>query len=323
MTVLPVVYSTVDAVALGPEIEKRFAFPSPFHCELLARGMNDVYMVIGGDKRYAARLWRASRRTEREVTYELDFLDFLRGEGIPVIPPVKGKSGARHFSVEAPDGLRWVALFEWAKGDPFAAAPSTTLAGQMGELIGELQFKAKRFVRAKERPLDPAGRLRARFPHIARLSSYRPDHLALFRRAADALTKALDGLNDPALLGATHGDSTASNFFITDGKVTILDFETCGYGFLSHELASFYWSTGKNGIDPAIAQAFIDGADRARPRSKEERDLFPLFVTNKVFDFLGGFAFSVNALGHGAFRFPGLDWMAKSIERHAKEAKLI
>jgi Ser/Thr protein kinase RdoA (MazF antagonist) len=323
MTVLPIVHTIVDAVALGPAIAAHYDFPPPFHCELLARGMNDVYMIVGGKERYAARLWRAKRRTEGEVTYELDLLDFLLAEGLPVVPAIKTKGGKRHFAVEAPDGIRYVALFEWARGDAFAAAPTATLATQMGELIGKMHQVTPRFVRAKERPLDVANRLRSRIPYMERLASYRPDLAAFFRSTAERLAKELDRIAEPALMAATHGDSTPSNFFIDNGRISILDFETCGYGFMSHELASFNWSAGKNGLPSGIAEGFIAGYDRSRPRPKAERELFPLFMTNKVFDFLGGFSYSVNALGHSAFRFPGLDWMAKSVERHAREARLI
>ncbi len=323
MSVLPIIHSTVDAPALEPEIAARYALPKAPHVELLARGMNDVYVVLAGPERYAARLWRAGRRTGKEVSYELDYLDFLLKEGISVIPAIAGKDGEKYFTVTAPDGARQVALFTWAEGEGFNVNPTAAIADQIGGLMGKLHVVSRRFARARERPLNVTKRIRDRMPAIMRLASYREDYQQMFRTIGEALVKRLDSLTDPELMGATHGDSTPSNFFIKDGVVTMLDFETCGYGFLSHELASFYWSSDKNKLPPEISQSYNAAYDRARPRSKEEMDLFPLFVCNKVFDFLSGYAFSVNALGPGAFRYPGLDWMAKSVHQRATEAKLI
>lgn len=323
MSVLRTIHSTVDAEALEPEIAARYALPARPHVELLARGMNDVYMVLAGPERYAARLWRAGRRTGAEVSYELDYLDFLLREGISVIPAVAGKDGQKYFTVTAPDGARQVALFVWATGEGFNVNPTVTGAEQIGALMGKLHVVSQRFPRAKERPLNVTKRIRDRMPAVMRLASYRPDYQELFRTVGEALVKRLDTLTDPALMGATHGDSTASNFFADNGRITMLDFETCGYGFLSHELASFYWSSDKNGVAPEIPQAYNAAYDRVRPRSKEEKDLFPLFVCNKLFDFLSGFSVSVNALGPAPFRYPGLDWMARAVHQRGTEARLI
>ncbi len=323
MSVLPIVHSTVDAVALEPEIAARYDLPKRPHVELLAPGMNDVYTVLAGSERYAARLWRAGRRTGKDVSYELDYLDFLLKEGISVIPSIRGKDGSNYFTVDAVDGPRQVALFTWAEGEGFNLNPTVKLADQIGGLMAKLHVVSRRWPRAAERPLAVTKRIENRMPLVMRLASYREDYQAMFRQIGEALIKRLDGLTDPELMGATHGDSTPSNFFIKDGEVTMLDFETCGYGFLSHELASFYWSSNKNNVPDEISANYNAAYDRVRPRSKEEKDLFPLFVCNKVFDYLSGYAYGVNALGPNAFRYPGLDWMAKSVHQRATEAKLI
>lgn len=42
----------------------------------------------------------------------------------------------------------------------------------------------------------------------------------------------------------------------------------------------------------------------------------------KELRYLGGFARRVNAIGHQTFRFPGLDWFARSVRSHVAAAGL-
>ena len=49
----------------------------------------------------------------------------------------------------------------------------------------------------------------------------------------------------------------------------------------------------------------------------------PLFVAAKEFRYLCGYATNVNIVGHGPLRNPDLDWFARSIRRHAREAGLL
>ena len=54
-----------------------------------------------------------------------------------------------------------------------------------------------------------------------------------------------------------------------------------------------------------------------------EAALLPLFVAAKEFRYLCGYATNVNIVGHGPLRNPDLDWFARSIRRHAREAGLL
>ncbi len=321
--VLPILHSIIDADALGAEIGAHYDLLKPLHCELLARGMNDVYELRCGSERLAVRLWNARGRTEDEVIYELDYLNFLKAEGLPVSPALRARNGQFHFSVEAPEGRRYVALFEWAQGAEMAAAPTAEHAAALGALIGQLHVVSPRFRGGDQRRLDHADSIRRNFPALARRLGHRPDDLAFYARVAEALPAALDDASTAAPMSPTHGDTTPFNVFVHDGHVTLMDFETCGYGHMSHELGSFCWSAAKNNYPPEIAERFLAAYDQVRPRDKAERDLFPLFLCAKDFGQLCGLSAGTNAVGSAAFRFRGFDWAAESVRRHVRAAKLL
>lgn len=322
---VPIIHSILDADALGAEIQGHFGLPDPIRCELLTRGMNDVYLVRADGRRYAARAWRANWRSESDVVHELEYLTYLDGAGIAVPAPVAGAGGSRYFTVGAPEGPRHVALFEWIDGGAYGAAPEPRLAPRVGALLGEMHRLAPGFRPSAPRLIDYAAGIRDGFAPLAEIVAHRPDDLAYYAEVRDALTAALVGLETKDVPGgATQGDFHAFNAFV-DGNdhITMMDFDNCGEGYFAQELMSFVWSARKSELGEAVVEGFLEGYDSVRPLNTFERGLFPLLLAVKEFRYLCGFAANVNAVGHVAFRWPGFDWFAQSVRAHVAAAKVL
>lgn len=323
---IPFVHATLDAGPLGDEIAKHYDLGTPFHCELLVRGMNDVYVVRAGGARYAARCWRAKGVTEDAVAYELGLLDHLDRAGVPVVAPLPTNGGGFHFLVRGPDGPRVVALFRWAAGDVLHVHPDPVpLARRFGALIARMHLAARDYAPVVPRLTDYAGHLRRGLDDLAWLCDDRPDDVAFYARAVPAVADALDALDLQSMpRGPTHGDIHPHNAMIDeDGAVTIMDFESCGEDFWAQDLVSLVWAGRKNGFPDAAIAAFHDGYDAVRPRTAVERSHEPLFFAAKELRYLCGFASRVNAIGHNTFRWPGLDWFARSVRRNVNAAGVL
>lgn len=320
---LPIVHSILHADAVCEVIAQHWDLPKPLFCELLARGMNDNYLLRCGSEQLAVRLWNARGRTGEEIDYELDFIDFLQAEGLPVSPAIKTKDGENYVAIEAPEGRRYIGLFAWAQGRELIEVLSGEYARQLGELMGRLHLVSPRFPGGNSRLLGHADLIREQFPAVAQRVAHRPDDLAFYTRVAEALPKAIDAMGEAAPMAPTHGDMTVFNVFEQNGKLILMDFETCGYGHLSHELGSFCWSANKNRFPPEIAQNYLAAYDAVRPRAKAEKDLFPLFLCMKDFTQLCGLSASINAIGWAGFKFKGFDWAIDSVRRHVAAAKLL
>ena len=115
-----ITHSVLDNNWVGAACAQHYDLEANLYCELLHRGMNDVYMLRTSSTQYAVRAWRANWRTMDDVAYELEYLDFLRDSGIGVAPAIRTKDGRHYFTVEAPEGPRALAVFEWAPGRKFA-----------------------------------------------------------------------------------------------------------------------------------------------------------------------------------------------------------
>ena len=70
-------HSIVDHDQLGALIRERYDVGKDTFCELIHRGMNDVYKVRDGNKVTACRVWRTKWRSFDDVAYELGFLEHL------------------------------------------------------------------------------------------------------------------------------------------------------------------------------------------------------------------------------------------------------
>ena len=319
-----IVHSVLDADAIAREVDARYALDGPAYGELMHRGMNDIYIVRTPRSQYALRAWRADWRSMDDVAYELEFLCYLRDRGLPIAPPVAAQDGSLYFTAQAPEGARALALFQWAPGRKFGAAPSAENAFAMGEIFGRIHTAARDFTPSRRRRTNTIAELRGHGPHLLRLVGDRPEDAAYYPLAMERLCSALEEL-DPAItpVGTNHGDFHFNNVHIgEDGHITILDFDNAGEDYFLQDVMCYVWANGYAGLDQIYADRFIEGYEAARPVSAEERAFMPLFLLAKEFRLLAGAAAHVNSVGRLGLRFRSLDWFSQSIRRHMADAGL-
>ena len=326
---IPIVHSVIDGKALGREIQKCYGLPDPFDCELLVRGVNDVYVVNAGNQRFAARVWRAHLRDNSHVAFELNFIRHLKKAGVPVVAPRLMTDGSVFFIVEAPEGIRQVCLFDWVTGSSFANIATADVAEMIGAGMAQIHLAAPSFTPPAPRPIDYRPYIEQNLPVVLRRLKERPDDLKFYPRYAEAILKALD---QPAVKAlprhAIHGDFHFRNVFADPlGHIEFLDFDAAGEGPALQDIASTLWATAYIARDPACASLtevmndrFMVGYRKVRPLSADEETLLPLFIAAKEMVFLCAKFTSVNSQGPNTFLMAGWDWFATRSRRHAKAA---
>lgn len=316
--VLPIAHSILDSPSLRDRIVDAYDLPQPVQCELLTRGMNDVYLIRTGGPQYASRVWRTGFRSEADVDYETQFLTFLDAAGVPVPAPIPTKDGPLYIPLDAPEGRRHLSLFRWAAGAPFAENPNPAMAKRLGAMFGRLHLTAKDFAPKKIRKIDSGRQLRLGLPALQRMVAHRDGDGTWYAKAVDAIASALEALPEAvAPQGPSHGDFHIYNAFIDNDDIVLLDFDNCGVDHWAAELNSFIWANHYIGnIDEANNEAFVTGYESERPLTEGERELMPLFYAAKELRFLIGFAANVNAVGHTPLLNPDLDWFGDRTRRH-------
>ena len=329
---VPAVHSVLDANVLGAVVQSSFRLPEPFHCELLTRSVNDVYLVKSKGAHYAARLWRAGYHRDDEIAFEMSFLLFLRNQGVSILPPVEAPTGETFYAVMAPEGRRQFCLFPWVEGQEFARVPSTGVARRIGETLARMHLAGAKFQAPVARPIGYHLWIRDNLPALLPRIADRPEDIPFYRHAAAAIIAALNDVVPTLPGGPVHGDPHHGNVFVAaDDTFKLLDFDNCGEANLLHDVACFLWATKfiardpslRGGLDDAINAAFLEGYTQVRPLEPREERVLPLFVAAKAVNMICFNSANVNLLGQRYLQFAGWDWFTNSIRRHLTEAGLM
>jgi len=321
----PITRSVPDATTLAAEIAKRYPMADVPYCGLASRNMADVFLVRDGTTQYAARVWRNDCQTEDEIAFQTDFLAHLSGNGLSVSAPVPLTDGTLYFSIPAPEGQRFVALFHWVDGDLLGFSEKHQHYKKAGELIGGIHKLGVDFRPKTERPFDLAGKIRGPLPKLRQMASHRPHDLAFFEAAADAICERLSVLEGEDLpTGFSHGDFHAGNACVTaDGTVVLWDFDCCATDWLFHDVIFFEWGNHLVSIDQAYSDSYIEGYESVRPLTEAERKHWPLMWAAQDLYYLAAVADVMDVAGTVHMSFKGLDHAFAAIRSSVAGAQIM
>jgi Ser/Thr protein kinase RdoA (MazF antagonist) len=320
-----VVHSIVDHVHLAEMLREKYGLSPDTYCELIHRGMNDIYKVVSGGKRRACRVWRTGWRSFADVAYETEFLTHLADAGIAVANVIPADDGEKFFAVQAPEGPRAVAMFEWAEGRKFGDNPSEKAAFDIGALFARMHAAGASFKPEEPRRTNSPKDYHDNLPFLRQLVADRPGDMDLYECVAEKLYDRMTAIKPGDLpFGPGHGDFHFNNVHIReDATPILLDFDNSGEDFLMQDICCYVWGNHYGKLDPVYADKFVEGYESVRPLTKGEKDHLDLFVMAKEFRLISGFAKNVNQIGHFPLRFRSLEWFAASIRTRAKALGLL
>jgi len=326
---LPALYATISAGTIAELAEAAYDIgPLTFAC-LLHRGINDTYELRGADgRRHIARLSGRRYRGPANLAYETALLTQLKQRGAPVAAPRRDRSGALWRDVEASDGPRGLALYEFVEG----RAPLRDLIrtgtpdeatreglGLLGAALATIHMNAEDYA-------GPPSRYRADAEHLiagplAQLSAAPAIDDATragFAAIAEALTKRLDGAAPALSRVHCHGDAHFGNALLQGEagaarRACWFDFDDAAPGWPAYDLATFLWAmlrhTRSHELNPtsgAIWGSFLAGYRSVRPLADADHGAIGLFVAIRQVWFAGEYASKSDLWGTQTI---SLDWL--------------
>jgi len=319
-------HSVLHPDFIAAEVRKRYPVSGELTCFLLYRGMNDVYLVQDATAKYALRVWRKTYRDVDDVAYELNFLDFLRQKGFPASVAVPQHDGELYFKARTPEGVRAIAMYDWAPGVKFGDRLAEDTAHTIGAAMARMhllgfEWAGKDHVFSTKTAKD----YNICMPALIDFVYDRPDDLRDYPIIAANLDRRLDELvAEGAPLGVCHRDFHPSNVHVDEsGKITLLDFDAAGEDFLMQDVQNFVWGNLFYGFSPSYGEAFEDGYQSVRPYTKAESEASELFLMAKALRLVAGMAHSSTAVGRGTLRFRNLDWLGDYIKTRARKTGLL
>ena len=314
MEQIRVIRSFVAGEALAERIANEYDLDGPVTCKMFSKMLrsqdNDHYKMTAGDGKYVARIYQEGthlNRSEADYKFELEWLDFLREQGVPVSYPVRRKDGEFLGKMLAPEGIRYFAVFSFAPGAPMDKTNMDQLY-QCGAEMARIHEVSKNFKSQNSRAHADLDLL---VDHsVARIKRAWTDDRA---KALDLLLLSADEakVEIQALLGDNQsddvwgvigGDFHSSNTHVTtDNKMTFFNFDLCAYGWFAYDIAVFLSNTQL--IQASLStteqtEAFLAGYYSVRPLSEAEHAAIAPFLTIRRIWLMGAFARVKGLVGH-------------------------
>lgn len=262
MDVFPAIYSTLSPQALIEGVLTEYELGTINQCLFWHRGLSDIYLIETKRKSYILKISHHHWRSQSDIQFELEFLDFLDQHNLPIASPLKTKSEQLCVTINAVEGDRYAALFPYAPGEIPQGDLNLEQSMIMGQALGKLhqtslQFKNEtpRQCLSLEYLLDDS--LETINPYLRNHTQDQPYLLAVIEEIKQQLI-CLD--KTAPLWSVCWGDPHSGNVhFTTDNQITLFDFDQCGYGWRVFDLAKFLQVSLSAGINRKVRDAFFKG----------------------------------------------------------------
>ena len=308
--------SFIDGDALARVIEQEYELGSLDTCRLFSKMLrsqdNDHYKIITNrGEIYVARVYQRGEHLERrqsDYEYELDWLNFLKENDLPVSEPIRRRDGGFLGSVLAPEGLRYYALFSFAYGTNLSVKNQDQLF-ITGQNIAKIHLVSNGYQSSYERvPLDLDYLINKPVARIQQLWQNDPNksqQLDLIEISAEEAKAELEELfaNEEYTedsWGPIGGDfHIASTYFDHKNNPTFFNFDLCGPGWRAYDIATFLLNTDlmhQNSAD--ASEAFFAGYYSVRPLSNNEHQAISPFLTVRRIWLTSVFTITQGLTGH-------------------------
>lgn len=262
-------------------VKANYSLAEPQTCEFIRRGFNDHYRLTAGGIHYVFRVYLNGKYyidSPEAFQFELDLVEFLFKQAIPVARPLPQKDGRLLGCVDTDLGKRYTALFSYASGESrLEEKPTVEQCTHLGQTIAAFHLAANKFQSEHDRyhlnlkylAEEPLKQIALKDDEI--IPEFR-EFIASLQPIDEAVStvQALDSEGDE--YGIIHGDLHLGNMHFQDNQVTLFDFDHCAYGWRAYDLIPSFW------LPEDQKNALLQGYESVRPLSKREHESLPAFT---------------------------------------------
>lgn len=279
--VFPVVYSTLASGAIASLVLDNYSVGEIASCQFWHRGLCDVYIIQTPICPYIFRVSHHHWRSQSDIIFELELLDFWRQQQLPVAYPIPTQDRQLWLEIDAPEGKRYGTLFPYAPGEIAIGDFNTTQSLLLGKTLAKLHETSRRFQpTAHRQPLTLEYLFDASLEKIKPFLKHRPNDLEYLQKIIAHSREKIDNLpQSGAFWVVCWGDPHSGNtHFTTDNQITLFDFDQCGYGWRMFDIAKFWHVSLRTGISRKVRDTFLEGYQAISPLTARELALLQPFT---------------------------------------------
>ena len=279
MTTFPVIASILSEKDLGKFIIEKYNLNDSFECKLYRTGVNHTYFISNSNEKYVVRVYCHNWRSKNEIIEELELLKVLKDNNLPISYPISDKNEELIQEINAPEGIRYVVLFSFAKGEKvrFITDENCFTVGSIMAKIHNVTANKKinRVNYSSDILLEQS------YNYLKSFFSEDLSEMKFLKETGLEIAKVFAENNlAENQKGIVHLDIWYDNFSINkENEITIFDFDNCGNGSLILDIGYFckqlfFIEQDKNQYESKV-KSFIDGYKQFRPLSEQEIKLIP------------------------------------------------
>ena len=287
----PVTGSTLSGAAIAKLLRLKYNLGANSECKIFRTGINHLYVVTDGNKKYVFRVYTHNWRTRAEIAEELRLLNVLNASEIPVSYPIPDISGEWIQTLNAPEGERFGVLFSFAGGEKIVKF-SPVAAYNVGVAMAEMHQITENIV-LQRTTYSPEVFLVDSVRNITMLFGDTSSEMQFLQQLAGFLKVQFSQMDQSQLRqGAVHLDIWFDNLhFINKERVVFFDFDFCGNAWLVGDVAYFLFqlfNTHQGDQDFEIkAVEFMKGYTSVRQLCDEEHRVVPVVVLGIALFYMG------------------------------------
>lgn len=273
MGVFPAIYSTLSPQALIEGVLTEYEIGAVNRCVFWYRGLSDIYLIETDTQSYILKISHHHWRSQSDIRFELEYLDFLHQHDLPVASPLKTSDQQLFVTIKAVEGDRYAALFPYAPGEIPQGDLSIEQSTLLGQTLGQIHQTSLQFDNSTPRqPLDIEYLLDDSLDIISPYFDHCCGDLFYLKERICKIKQQLGCLEAKApLWSVCWGDPHSGNVhFTSDNQITLFDFDQCGYGWRVFDLAKFLQVSLNAGINRKVKDAFFVGYQNVQKLTEAE-----------------------------------------------------
>ena len=336
---IKIIRSVVSPESLMDLIMVNYQAVLPTKISLLSIGDNDHYLVKTKNTNYIVRIYRHNKHwlpTKSHLLFEIHLLNFLYANNISVSYPIKRADRSYVGTLDTPEGTRYWALFSFASGSDMQFNYRNCY--NYGEIISRMHNISNNF-RSLESYLKTDQSFLLDLPLI-RIVNYlgdtRKNDVNYLKKLIESLKLEINNFNQKNYKnewGIIGGDFHGGNHFCNkNGDITLFDFDLCGYGWRTYDLAVFKWALfnicrrgPKVQNRQLLWQAFLEGYKSNIYLNADQLKIIPAFIQARQIWLMGSettYPDKILSKTYWDLMFKGLRTSLKTVGTYREQTKV-
>jgi Ser/Thr protein kinase RdoA (MazF antagonist) len=275
-----------DMATLARVAAQRYGMSAQCHLKLFPLTENWTYRITDGSRQpLVLRLYRPGGRPTVEILSELAWLKAIGEDEPTLVPEVIGTPAGADVLELVRDPLPpcFGVMFGCARGHEPAADELAAWFPNLGTITARLHQHARAWRRPAwfERPRWDVVTTLGERPHWGpwHRSVPDPEERRQLSRLSDVVAARLERFGtEPARFGLVHADLRLANILVDDERLTVIDFDDCGFSWFMYDLAcALTFNEGRADVDDLIA-AWVDGYRSIGPLAAADEKEIPTFL---------------------------------------------